>query len=140
MRNRTSVRIAASMLNADFACSQEQVTEPQRSGADRIHSDVIDGRFAPHLAISAPIVHSLRRVTQLAMEAHLMITNPDFFLEEFVADGFGSFLVRWEGNSNLHRTVERIRALGKRAGVAIIRQPRRRCSRRFCPMSTRCWS
>jgi ribulose-phosphate 3-epimerase len=119
MRNGTSVRIAPSILNADFACLGEQVAEAQRSGVDRIHIDVMDGHFVPNLAISAPIVQSLRRVTQLPMEAHLMITNPDFFLEEFVAAGTDSFLVHWEGNSNLHRTVERIRALGKHAGVAL---------------------
>jgi ribulose-phosphate 3-epimerase len=119
MRNGTGVTIAPSILNANFACLGEQVAEAQRSGADRIHTEVMDGHFVPNLAISAPIVQSLRRVTPLAMETHLMITNPDFFLEEFVAAGSDSFLVHWEGNRNLHRTVERIRALGKRAGVAI---------------------
>src|ERR1700675_2131641 len=63
--------------------------------------------------------HSLRRVTKLPMETHLMISDPDFFLDEFVEAGSTSFLVHWEGNNNLHRTVQRIKSLGKRAGVAI---------------------
>jgi len=73
----------------------------------------------PNLSLGAVIVESLRRVTQLPLETHLMISDPDLFLEEFAAAGSDSFLVHWEGNSNLHRTVERIRNLGKRVGVAI---------------------
>src|SRR5277367_1405534 len=69
--------------------------------------------------MGAPIVQSLRRVTRLPLETHLMISDPDCFLEEFVEAGSDSFLVHWEGNNNLHRTVHRIKELGKRAGVAI---------------------
>jgi ribulose-phosphate 3-epimerase len=79
----------------------------------------MDGHFVPNIAIGAPIVQSLRRVTSLAMETHLMISDPDLFLDEFAEAGSTSFLVHWEGNNNLHRTVQRIKALGKRAGVAI---------------------
>src|SRR5205807_4980302 len=86
------------------------------AGADRIHVDVMDGHFVPNLSMGAPIVQSLRRVTHLPLEIHLMISNPDFFLDEFVEAGSDSFLVHWEGNANLHRTIQRIKALGKRAG------------------------
>ena len=79
----------------------------------------MDGHFVPNISMGAPIVQSLRPVTRLPLETHLMISDPDFFLEEFVEAGADSFLVHWEGNANLHRTVQRIKALGKRAGVVI---------------------
>ena len=113
------VKLAPSILAADFARLGEQVAEAERSGADRIHVDVMDGHFVPNIAIGAPIVQSLRRVTRLPLETHLMISNPDFFLDEFAEAGSDSFLVHWEGNNNLHRTLQRIRGLGKRAGVGI---------------------
>jgi len=113
------IKLAPSILAADFARLGEQVAEAERAGADRIHVDVMDGHFVPNIAIGAPIVQSLRRVTRLPLETHLMISNPDNFLDEFAAAGSDLFLVHWEGNNNLHRTVQRIKALGKRAGVAI---------------------
>jgi ribulose-phosphate 3-epimerase len=117
--DRGAVRLAPSILAADFARLGQQVTEAEEAGADRIHVDVMDGHFVPNLSMGAAIVQSLRRVTRLPLEIHLMISDPDFFLEEFTEAGSDSFLVHWEGNNNLHRTVQRIRALGKRAGVAI---------------------
>jgi ribulose-phosphate 3-epimerase len=113
------VRLAPSILSADFARLGDQVAEAARAGADRIHVDVMDGHFVPNLSMGAAIVESLRRVTDLPLETHLMVWDPDLFLEGFAAAGADSFLVHWEGNHNLHRTVQRIRTLGKRAGVAI---------------------
>jgi ribulose-phosphate 3-epimerase len=113
------VKLAPSILAADFARLGELVAEVERAGADRIHVDVMDGHFVPNLSMGAPIVQSLRRVTRLPLEIHLMISAPEAFLEEFVEAGADSFLVHWEGNANLHRTLHRIHALGKRAGVAI---------------------
>ena len=113
------VKIAPSILSADFARLGEQVAEAEQAGADRIHIDVMDGHFVPNLSMGAPIVQSLRRVTRLPLEIHLMISDPDNFLDEFVEAGSDSFLVHWEGNANLHRTIQRIKALGKRAGVVI---------------------
>jgi ribulose-phosphate 3-epimerase len=113
------VRIAPSIPSADFARLGEQVGEAEQAGAHRIHVDVMDGHFVPNISMGIPIVTSLRRVARLPLEIHMMITDPDLFLEEFTEAGSDSFLVHWEGNHNLHRTVERVKALGKGVGVAI---------------------
>jgi len=115
----TTVALAPSILAADFSHLGEQVADAEQAGADRIHVDVMDGHFVPNLSMGAPIVHSLRKVTRLPLEIHLMISDPDSFLDEFSEAGSDAFLVHWEGNNNLSRTVQRIRALGKRVGVVI---------------------
>ena len=116
---KDAVKLAPSILAADFARLGEQVTVAERAGADRIHVDVMDGHFVPNLSMGAVVVKSLRRVTRLPLEVHLMISNPDFFVDEFVQAGTDSFLVHWEGNNDLSRTVQRIKVLGKRVGVTI---------------------
>lgn len=116
---RGAVKFAPSILAADFARLGKQVTEAEQAGADRIHVDVMDGHFVPNISMGAPIVRSLRRVTRLPLEIHLMISDPDAFLNEFVEAGADSFLIHWEGNANLHRTVHCVKALGKRVGVVI---------------------
>jgi ribulose-phosphate 3-epimerase len=113
------VKLAPSILSADFAILGSQVAEAERAGADRIHVDVMDGHFVPNLTMGAPVVQSLRRVTRLPLEIHMMITDPDLFVDEFSEAGSDSFLVHWEGNNNLSRTVQRIRGLGKRVGIVI---------------------
>ncbi len=113
------VKLAPSILAADFARLGQQVAEAEAAGADRIHIDVMDGHFVPNLTMGVPVVKSLRSVTELPLEIHLMITDPDLFVDAFAEAGADTMIVHWEGNQNLHRTIQRIAALEKRVGVAI---------------------
>jgi ribulose-phosphate 3-epimerase len=119
MMEKQAVKIAPSILAADFTRLGQQVAEAERCGADRIHVDVMDGHFVPNISFGAVVVEALRPVTRLPLEVHLMITDPDAFFDEFTAAGADSFLVHWEGNNNLHRTVQRVQALKKRVGIVI---------------------
>jgi len=116
---KTAIRLAPSILSADLARLAEQVAEAEQGGADRIHVDVMDGHFVPNLTFGPVIVKWLRPVTQLPLEVHLMIANPDQFLEAFAEAGANTLIAHQEGAIHLNRTVQQIKALGRHAGVAI---------------------
>ena len=96
------------LLAADFARLGEHVREAEHAGADRIHVDVMDGHFVRNISMGAPIVASLRPVTRLPLETHMMISDPDLFLQEFAEAGADSFLVHWEGNPKITRVRQMI--------------------------------
>lgn len=114
-----TITIAPSLLAADFTRLGEQVAEAERAGIDRLHIDVMDGQFVPNISIGPVVIRSLRRVTKLPLETHLMITQPERYLQDFADAGSDSLLVHVEDAPNLHRTVQRIRALGKSPGVVL---------------------
>ena len=114
-----TVRIAPSILSADFARLADQVARVESGGADLVHVDVMDGHFVPNITIGVPVVAALKRVTKLPLDVHLMISEPDRYLEAFVTAGASMVTVHAEVLPHLHRTLTRIRQLGARAGVAI---------------------
>jgi ribulose-phosphate 3-epimerase len=114
-----SVLVAPSILSADFAALGEAIAAVERGGADLIHVDVMDGHFVPNITIGPPVVKAIKRVATVPLDVHLMITDPDLFIEAFVQAGAAMVSVHVEVLPHLHRTVHAIKALGARAGVVI---------------------
>jgi ribulose-phosphate 3-epimerase len=114
-----AVKMAPSILSADFSRLGSQVTEVQEAGADRIHVDVMDGHFVPNISFGPLVVEAIRPISRVPLEVHLMIENPDRYIHDFVEAGADTLIVHQEGAIHLHRTVQSIRRLGKKAGVAI---------------------
>ncbi len=113
------IKLAPSILSADFARLGEQVAEVTKAGADYIHIDVMDGHFVPNITIGAPVVASLRSWTHLPLDVHLMIEQPERYISRFADSGADIITVHVETCPHLHRTIQVIKGLGVKAGVAL---------------------
>jgi ribulose-5-phosphate 3-epimerase (EC 5.1.3.1) len=117
MKNK--IKLAPSILSADFARLGEQVAEVTKAGADYIHVDVMDGHFVPNITIGALVVASIRPYTSLPLDVHLMIEHPEQYISDFAASGANIITVHVEACPHLHRTIQMIKELGVRAGVSL---------------------
>lgn len=115
----SSIKIAPSILAADFAKLGDQIREAEAGGADQIHVDIMDGRFVPNISFGAMIVQVAKRITKLPLDVHLMIVEPERHLQAFKDAGADSLTVHIETCPNLHHTLQQIRGLGIKAGVAL---------------------
>ena len=112
-------KIAPSILSADFSRLGEEIAAIEAAGADYVHVDVMDGHFVPNITIGPLVVEAVRRVTKLPLDVHLMIENPDLYIPSFAEAGADIIVVHAEATVHLHRTVQLIKSLGKRAGVSL---------------------
>jgi len=119
MKSRAAFKLAPSILSADFARLGEQVAEATKAGADYIHVDVMDGQFVPNITIGAPVVATLRSYTNLPLDVHLMIKAPERQINQFAKAGANIITIHIETCPHIHRTVETIKELGVKAGVAL---------------------
>ena len=111
--------LAPSILSANFACLERDIREAETAGADLIHVDVMDGRFVPNITIGIPVVESIRRVTELPLDVHLMIVEPERYIPDFIKAGADWVSFHFEAAVHHHRIVERIKELGAKAGIVI---------------------
>jgi ribulose-phosphate 3-epimerase len=112
-------KIAPSILSADFSRLGDEVRAVAAAGADYIHIDVMDGHFVPNITIGPLVVEAVRKVTDLPLDVHLMIDNPDLYIPDFAAAGADIIVVHAEATNHLHRTIQLIKSLGKMAGVSL---------------------
>ncbi len=113
------IKIAPSILSADFSKLEEQIKLVEEGGADLIHLDVMDGHFVPNITFGAPVIKMLRKVTRVPFDVHLMIEKPDQYIKDFVEAGADIITVHQEACIHLHRTIQYIKSFGIKAGVAL---------------------
>lgn len=119
MTSRANLRIAPSILSADFLSLGTEINAVSAGGADLLHVDVMDGSFVPNISIGLPIVTALKRHTELPLDVHMMVREPERHIEAFVAAGAAMISVHMEASPHIHRTLLTIRALGAQAGIAV---------------------
>jgi len=112
-------KIAPSILSADFCRLGEEIKAVEAAGADYIHIDVMDGHFVPNITIGPLVVDAIRKITSLPLDVHLMIENPDRYIPDFAAAGADIIVVHAEASIHLHRSIQLIKSLGKKAGVSL---------------------
>ncbi|MEW6378670.1 MAG: ribulose-phosphate 3-epimerase [bacterium] len=119
MNKTRPVRIAPSLLSANFASLADEIRKVEEGGADLLHIDVMDGHFVPNITIGPPVVQSLKAVTRIPLDVHLMIEHPDAYCEDFRQAGADILTIHWEACHHLHRSIQVIKEKGMKAGVAI---------------------
>ena len=119
LESSPKVKLAPSILSADFGCLGEQVAEAAKAGADYIHVDVMDGHFVPNITIGAPVVAAIRFYTNLPLDVHLMVEAPEHQISQFADAGADIITVHIEACPHIHRVVQTIKELGVKAGVAL---------------------
>ena len=113
------VKIAPSILAADFTRLGEEIAQVEAAGADLLHVDVMDGHFVPNLTIGPPVIRAIKAVTQLPLDVHLMVDQPDALLPDFIDAGSDNLTVHVEACRHLHRTIQFIKEAGVRASVVL---------------------